>query len=208
MSIRDRIIAAAAVSAIHLLALGFLIGDPSNILDGAFHPQAEAILDGALPYADRGYEYPPLSLPLVLAPGLLSDAEASYRAAFGWEMLGFDLSIVFMLALAVRGEAGASGARSPSTRSEWSGSRRRAAAGLRPRGAAAGFGAVRLAPAALVLGACLARERNRSAVWSAFCRSEPPSSSSPSFCIPASCASEPCCEGALPESSHWPSRRL
>ena len=104
MSRRERFIAAAVVAAIHLVAIGLLIGEPSSILDGVFQNQAEAILDGALPYADRGYEYPPLSLPLVLAPGLISDSELAYRQAFGWEMMFFDLAIVALLAFALRGE--------------------------------------------------------------------------------------------------------
>jgi hypothetical protein len=168
MTTRDRIIAALVIAGVHLLALGPLIGDASNILDNVFHSQAEAILDGALPYADRGFEYPPLALPLVLAPGLVSDAEASYRAAFGWEMLGFDLSIVLMLALAVRGDR----------RFVWG------ALGVYTVGVVglSGLGPLPdsdielqplalarfdLAPAALVLAASLARERGRSATWSA-----------------------------------------
>lgn len=169
MTTRDRIIAFSAVAAIHLLALGLLIGEPSSsILDGVFHRQAEAILDGALPYADRGFEYPPLSLPLVLAPGLISDSELAYRQAFGWEMMAFDLAIVALLAFALRGDSrrvwgalvvytvgivGLSGA-GPLPDSEIE---------LQPLGLAR----FDLAPAALVLAATLAREASRSATWSA-----------------------------------------
>jgi len=169
MTTRDRIIAAAAVVVIHLLALGFLIGEPSpSILDGVFHTQAEAILDGALPYADRGFEYPPLSLPLVLAPGLISDSELAYRQAFGWEMMIFDLAIVALLAFALRGDSrrvwgalavytvgivGLSGL-GPLPDSDIE---------LQPLGLAR----FDLAPAALVLAAALAREASRSATWSA-----------------------------------------
>ena len=168
MTTRDRIIAAAAVAGLHLLALGFLIGEASpSILDGVFHTQAEAILDGALPYADRGYEYPPLSLPLVLAPGLISDSELAFRQAFGWEMMAFDLAIVALLAFALRGDSrriwgalavytvgivGLSGL-GPLPDSDIE---------LQPLGLAR----FDLAPAALVLAAALAREAARSAMWS------------------------------------------
>ena len=169
MTIRDRIIAALAVAAIHLLALAPLIGELSpSILDGIFHVQAEEILDGALPYSDRGYEYPPLSLFLIIAPGAISDSEVAYREAFGWEMMIFDLAIVAMLAFALRGGSkriwgalvvytvgivGLSGAGPlPESDIDW-----------QPL-ALARFD---LAPAALVLAAALAREGSRSATWSA-----------------------------------------
>ncbi len=198
MTLRDRIIAAAVVSAIHLLALGFVIGDPSNILDGAFQQQAEAILDGALPYADRGYEYPPLSLPLVLGPGLISDAEDSYRAAFGWEMMAFDLSIVLMLSLALRGESrriwgalavytvgvvGLSGV-GPLPDSDLE---------AQPLGLAR----FDLAPAALVLAAALARQAARTATWSALLSTAVAVKFFPVFLYPSFLRDEPQLRRAL-----------
>lgn len=167
MTNRDRIIAAASVAAIHLLALGFLIGDFSGILDGVFHSQAEAILDGALPYSDRGYEYPPLSLPLVLGPGLISDSETAYREAFGWEMMAFDLTIVGLLAFFVRGDR----------RAVWGalivysvGIIGLSGAGPLPdsdiEAQPLGLARFDLVPGALVLASALARERTRSALWS------------------------------------------
>ena len=169
MSLRDRFIAAAVVAAVHLIVLGLLIGEPSeSILDGVFQTQAEAILDGALPYADRGYEYPPLSLPLVLAPGLISDSELAYRQAFGWEMMFFDLAIVALLAFALRGDSrrvwGALGVYTV-------GIIGLSGAGPLPDSdielAPLGLARFDLAPAALVLAAALAREASRSATWAA-----------------------------------------
>jgi hypothetical protein len=169
MSLRDRAIAAAVVAGIHLIALGLLIGEPSeSILDGVFHVQAEEILDGALPYADRGYEYPPLSLPLVLAPGVFTDSELAYRQAFGWEMMVFDLAIVALLAFALRGDS----------RRIWGALAVYTVgivglSGLGPLPdsdielAPLGLARFDLAPAALVLAAALAREASRSATWSA-----------------------------------------
>ena len=169
MSTRDRFIAAVIVAALHLLVLAPLIGELSpSILDAIFHPQAEAIIDGALPYADRSYEYPPLSLLLIIAPGWISDSAEAYREAFGWEMMIFDLAIVALLAFALRGGPnrivgaltvytvgiiGLSGAGPlPESDIDW-----------QPL-ALARFD---LAPAALVLAAALAREEARSATWAA-----------------------------------------
>ncbi len=168
MTIRDRIIAAAAVAAVHLLALAFLIGDPSPILDQVFHPRVEAILDGALPYASQGYEYPPLSLPIVLVPGLVSDSPLAFREAFGWEMLAFDLGVVALLAFGLRGGA----------RRVWGALAVYSVgviglSGLGPLpnsdidGMPLALSRFDLVPAGLVLAAALARERARSATWSA-----------------------------------------
>lgn len=152
---------------VHVLALSFPIGNYDPVVDTTFRNQAEAILDGALPYSERHYEYPPLSLPLVLGPGVIADSEPSYRAAFAWEMLAFDVAIILMLAFGLRRERrmvwGALGV--------WS----VGMIGLSDLGplpdsdidrqplALARFD---LVPAALVLGAALARERVRSAIWS------------------------------------------
>ena len=168
MRLRDRIIAAVVVSGLHLVALGPTVGDSSVIVDPIFRPEAEAILDGSLPYSERGFEYPPLALPLVLAPGLISSSEAGYRAAFEWQMIGFDLAIVLLLAFALRGPAA------------------RVLAGLGVYSVGliilSGIGPLPgsdideaplalarfdLAPAALVLAAALARQASRSATWSA-----------------------------------------
>jgi hypothetical protein len=150
-----------------VLALSFPLGNWDPLVDLTFQDQAEAILDGALPYSDRNYEYPPLSLPVVIAPGLISDAESSYRAAFGWEMIAFDLAIVIMLAFGLRGGRrlvwGALGV--------WSvgmiglsdlGPLPNSDIDQQPLGVAR-FDVV---PAAFILGAALARERARSALWS------------------------------------------
>jgi len=142
-----------------------LADDHSVIVPQLFEPEAEAILDGALPYAERDFEYPPLALPLLLGPGLIADGPGPYGEAFAWEMIVFDLAIVALLAFGLR----ASPAR------VW------AAVGVYSAGVfmLSGFGApdsvldaslplarFDLVPAALVLAAVLAREAGRSATWS------------------------------------------
>jgi hypothetical protein len=152
---------------LHVAALSFPLGNSDRIVDRTFHDQAEAILDGELPYSDRHYEYPPLSLPVVLAPALISDSEPSYRAAFGWEMLAFDLAIVLLLAFGLRGDRrlvwGALAV--------WSvGMIGLSNLGPLPDsdidGQPLGLARFDLVPAALILAAALARERLRSALWS------------------------------------------
>jgi hypothetical protein len=138
------------------------------VLDPIFHPRAEEILDGGLPYAERGYEYPPLSLPLVLGPAVISDSERGYREGFGWEMMAFDLAIVALLAFALSGNA----------RRVWGALAVYSAgviclSGLGPlpvsdiEGQPLALARFDLVPAGLVLAAALARQASRSATWSA-----------------------------------------
>jgi hypothetical protein len=168
MTQRERLASLAVAAALFALLLGLMAGWQDPLLDGGLHVQAEAILDGALPYADRGFEYPPLSIPLVIAPGLLSDSAGAYREAFAWEMILFGLAIVAMLALLVKG----------GRKEVWG-----ALAvfvlgvvflsGLGPLpdsdidGTALALARFDLAPAAFVLAACFARMAMRSATWGA-----------------------------------------
>ena len=132
-----------------------------------FGPEGEAIEDGERPYAEQELEYPPLSVPVLVGPALVSDTIAGYGEAFQWEMIGFDLAIVLLLALALPGDL------------------RRVAGALAiyTAGVVALSGIVLghsdlersplalsrfdLAPALFVLAAVLAREAGRSALWSA-----------------------------------------
>lgn len=68
-----------------------------------FAPEAEAIEAGALPYRDERLEYPPLAIPVLLAPAWLGDGLEDYDTAFQAMMLGFDLGIVALLGLALPG---------------------------------------------------------------------------------------------------------
>ena len=168
MNQRERVISLVVAAVFFTLPLGLMAGWQDPLLDGGLHVQAEAILDGALPYADRGFEYPPLSIPLVIAPGLISDSATAYREAFAWEMIVFGLAIVAMLALLVKG-----GRREVLGAlvvfilgvvflSGW---------GPLPDsdidGTALALARFDLAPAALVLAACFARMAKRSATWGA-----------------------------------------
>ncbi|MGH2983535.1 MAG: hypothetical protein ACRDK5_04665 [Solirubrobacterales bacterium] len=167
MSRRDRAIAAVCVCALHLALLAPTVGSWSSILERDFGPEAEAIEDGDRPYDDQEFEYPPLSIPLIVGPALTGEGIDHYIEAFQWEMIAFDLAIVLVLALALPGD------------------RRRvlAALGVYTVGIVGLSGVILadslideaplalarfdLAPALLVLGAALARERGRSATWSA-----------------------------------------
>ena len=168
MGRRERLISALGASIVFVLVLGLMAGWSDPLLDGGLHRQAEAILDGALPYADRGFEYPPLSIPLVILPGLISDTPTSYREAFAWEMIIAGVAIIWMLALLLPG----------GRREIWG------ALGVFVAGviALSGFGPLPdsdidgtalslarfdLVPAAFVLAACFARAARRSATWGA-----------------------------------------
>jgi hypothetical protein len=167
LATRERIIIAAIACAVHLALLAPTVGERGGVLYADFGPEAEAIEAGELPYADQELEYPPLSIPVIVGPALVSEGVDDYNSAFEWEMLAFDLAIVLLLALGAAGD------------------RRRligvlavyTAGVLALSGIVLGdsdiddaplaLGRFDLAPALLVLAAVLAREAGRSASWSA-----------------------------------------
>jgi hypothetical protein len=167
VSSRARILAAGCVCAIHLALFLPTVGSWSSILDLDFGPEAEAIEAGDRPYDDQDLEYPPLSIPVIVAPALTGDGTEHYEGAFELEMIGFDLAIVCLLALGLPGDQ----------------RRVLSALGIYTVGILAVSGIVLsnsdidhaplalarfdLVPALLVLAAGLARERGRSATWSA-----------------------------------------
>jgi Glycosyltransferase family 87 len=167
MATRWRATAAVLVCALHLALFVPTIGDWSSILINDFAPQAQAIRDGDLPYRDQEIEYPPLSVPVLIAPIYLDDSTQGFVDGFMWEMLAFDLAIVALIALGLPGD----------TRRVLS------AIGIYTVGVVMLSGVVLdpslidtaplilarfdLVPALFVLAAILARDRRRSATWSA-----------------------------------------
>jgi hypothetical protein len=163
---RWRATAAALVCALHLALFVPTIGDWSSILVNDFAPQAKAIKDGDLPYRDQGIEYPPLSVPVLIAPAYVDDSTQGFLDGFMWEMLAFDLAIIVLVALALPGETG----------------RVLSALGVYTVGLLTLSGVVLdrslidygplaldrfdLVPTLFVLAAVLARDRGRSAAWS------------------------------------------
>jgi hypothetical protein len=146
--------AALALTAVHLVLLLPTAGGGSFILDHVFRPDAEATLDGAKPYADLDYEYPPLALPLTIGPAAVSDTTSGYRLAFGLEMIAFDLAVVWLLAFA--GRAGAS-------RRLWEAMLTYTLGLIAIEHLA--LARFDLAPGALVLAAAVARQEARNWVW-------------------------------------------
>ncbi len=104
MATRWRATAAALICAFHLAVFVPTIGDWSSILINDFAPQAQAIKGGDLPYRDQGIEYPPLSVPVLIAPIYLDDSTQGFVDGFMWEMLAFDLAIVVLIAFALPGD--------------------------------------------------------------------------------------------------------
>lgn len=103
MSRRARALAAILTCALHLALLVPSVGEIGGPVQTDFAPEAEAIESGSKPYAGQELEYPPLSIPVLLAPALPGDSLSSYATAFHLEMLAFDLAIVLLLALWLRG---------------------------------------------------------------------------------------------------------
>jgi Glycosyltransferase family 87 len=164
---RWRATAAALVCALHLALFVPTIGDWSSILISDFAPQAQAIRGGDLPYRDQRIEYPPLSVPVLIAPVYVDDSTQGFVDGFMWEMLTFDLGIVVLIALALPGDT----------------KRVLSAIGIYTVGVVTLSGVVLdrslidygplalqrfdLVPTFFVLAAVLARDRGRSATWSA-----------------------------------------
>jgi len=163
----ERIIAAAAVCALHLALLAPQVGSGGGSILTDFGPEGTAIEAGALPYRDEELEYPPLSIPVIVSPAWLGQDLQDYAVAFQVEMLLFDLGIVLLLALALRGgRREVLGALAVYTLGVV------AISGIVLDGsdideAPLALDRFDLVPAFLVLAAVLARERGRSATWSA-----------------------------------------
>jgi hypothetical protein len=182
---RWRATAAALVCALHLALFAPTIGDWSSILINDFAPQAQAIKDGDLPYRDQELEYPPLSIPVLIAPIYLDDSTQGFVDGFMWEMLVVDLGLVVLIALALPGD----------TRRVLS------AVGIYTVGVVTLSGVILdpslidtgpliltrfdLVPALLVLAAVLARDRGRSATWSALLSTGAAVKAFPLFLYPA-----------------------
>jgi hypothetical protein len=168
LSWRARLVAAAIAVVIHLALLGPLTTHPSNILDRGWWPESERILDGSLPYSERDFEYPPLAIPVMVGPAAISESSDGYHEAFGWEMIGFDLAIVLMLALGLRASpARVWGALVVYSIGLFALSDMFMAESEIGDGSPLALARFDLAPAAFVLAALLAREAGRSATWSA-----------------------------------------
>jgi hypothetical protein len=166
VAIRWRATAAALVCAVHLAVFIPTIGYWSSVLTNDFAPQAQAIKDGDLPYRDQDIEYPPLSVPVLIAPIYFDDSTQGFVDGFMWEMLAFDLGMVLLIGLGLPGDT----------------KRVLSALGIYSVGVVilsdvildpslidTGPLALQrfdLVPALFVLAAVLARDRGRSATWS------------------------------------------
>jgi hypothetical protein len=67
-----------------------------------FRAYAERIFSGETPYSGFPYEYPPLSLLVLLLPALVSTGAKAYATVFGIEMLLLDWLILYVLSRASR----------------------------------------------------------------------------------------------------------
>jgi Glycosyltransferase family 87 len=90
-----------------LLVLAWLItflvhpwSDDSNMDVTHFPPRAQEWIDGKLPYRDVKFEYPPLAVPLIGLPKLVTIG--SYKLGFGLIQLGFALALMALCVLAAR----------------------------------------------------------------------------------------------------------
>lgn len=86
----------SALIAAHAVSLLLLPRDPAFQVE-IFKDYADRIFSGLTPYTDFLYEYPPLSLFILLLPRLFTADPVTYALLFGLEMLLFDIIILLTL---------------------------------------------------------------------------------------------------------------
>ena len=67
---------------------------------------ADPVLDGALPYRDVAFEYPPLAAPAIVLPGLVGTGEETFRWAFALWTLGAAIAVVLLCGALARATGG------------------------------------------------------------------------------------------------------
>jgi hypothetical protein len=103
VSRRSRALVGALFVVLHLAFFVPLVDRESSIVEFEFRAAGEAVIDGAEPYSELDFEYPPLALPVMIAPAAVTEGVGSYTEAFAWEMLAIDLGVVLLLSLALPG---------------------------------------------------------------------------------------------------------
>jgi hypothetical protein len=86
--LRGEAIAAAVVfclSATAATVLWQVTGDAVTDIP-LYRTYGERIADGLVPYRDFGFEYPPLALPALVLPALVTETTTAFRIVFGVEM--------------------------------------------------------------------------------------------------------------------------
>ncbi|HWE36890.1 MAG TPA: glycosyltransferase 87 family protein [Isosphaeraceae bacterium] len=94
---RTALVAVAAQAAI---GLGTLAARPRSSIDDTYiyHHYATLVLSGRVPYRDFAVEYPPLALPVIVAPALVARDLQSYRIVFGFEMISCQVATALLVA--------------------------------------------------------------------------------------------------------------
>ena len=89
--------------AAHLLVASSYRAGPQDLPATYFAPKAQAVAEGATPYRQVPYEYPPGTIPLLLAPRALGgDTPTSYHQRMIWLYAGVDIAIVLLLGHVLR----------------------------------------------------------------------------------------------------------
>jgi hypothetical protein len=99
---RDALLALALLAAGWALTLWVAPWSDERVNDlFVYRSFAGPLLDGALPYRDIAFEYPPLAAPAIALPGLFGTGEESFRWAFAlWTLAGGAAVVLLCGALA------------------------------------------------------------------------------------------------------------
>jgi hypothetical protein len=102
--LRRNLVIALAVVALHAGAALSYHGDAQDLPATYFYPQAHAVANGTDAYGGLDYEYPPATLPLLLAPlaGGGDDSGQSYHQRTIWLYGALDVACVVLLAYLLR----------------------------------------------------------------------------------------------------------
>jgi Glycosyltransferase family 87 len=105
--LRRNLAIALAVAALHAGAALAYHGDGQDLPATYFYPQAHAIRDGTDAYGGLDYEYPPATLPLLVAPLAAGgdDSGQAYHQRTIWLYGALDVACVLLLAALLRRRA-------------------------------------------------------------------------------------------------------
>ena len=92
---------AALFSVLHIIVFTCVF-DKGGADVELYFQYASNIMDGQMPYRDFAVEYPPGALLVFLIPRLFASTADSYGMAFTLEMLAFNISCIFMIAVLAR----------------------------------------------------------------------------------------------------------
>jgi hypothetical protein len=105
--VKGRAALVAAVVALHLAVIASFGPSAQDLPATYLYPKAHAIAGGAVPYREVPYEYPPATLPLLLAPLAVGEGPVDYHRSTIWLYALADAGVIGLLTWSYRRRTGA-----------------------------------------------------------------------------------------------------